>query len=390
MDNSNQIQGGIGISLVDVFGFLVGAWRKLLLAGLSGAILGASLWFFLGAYSAEYVLQNAGNSNALALNLVSWKMLQRGLPHLAVQISNNDKASENQGDAFKAFASEEWWYKNVKPGFALSKADLKDLPSSDKYAVEAGNTIVNFTLNMTGSSESLAIDNVKLAANFMRTGGSYLELRNLISDYASDMVVSQAQIQKEISSTEIDLSYYYQQVRMLEELNKRFPRKTTIGLLTVDQNDLSNKSLSISGQIIDANNRINKSKESLQRYNDQLTQIAVMKVFIEKASPLMDQNFDGLMLCTKLLEIEKQLRSDLADKDTVRQVVLDGIRLSLHEIQTRFTHGLEPSSPPVSSGRKGIVKSTVGGFAASFFLMFLLLMGARLWAHFRSYGADDL
>lgn len=375
------------ISLSDIFGFLVDTWKKLVLAGLSGAILGISFWFFMGTYSAEYVMLNTKNSNGYALNLVAWKTLQRGLPHLASQMSDEDKVPENQRDVFIAMASNEWWVKNVKPSFALSKSDIKDLPTADKDIDQAGNTIVNFTFNMTGSSRSLAIDNVKSAVNFMRTGGSYLQLRNLIGGYASDILSSQAQILKKINSTEIELLYLYQQAKKLEELNKRFPRNSISNQSALDQNDPGNKYLSISSQIIAVTNQINNSQESLQRDNDRLAQIAIMKIFIEKASLLISQTFDGLMLCTKLLEIEKQVRSDLAGEDIKKQEVLDGIRLNLHEIQTRFTYGLEPSAPPVSGGKRGIIKSTVGGFAASLFLMLLFLLGARMWTYFRSCGA---
>ena len=64
------------ISLLDIINFLQESWKKLLAASILGAVLGLSGWFFLGQYQAEYVLLN---NNSFALDLVSWKTIQKSL-----------------------------------------------------------------------------------------------------------------------------------------------------------------------------------------------------------------------------------------------------------------------------------------------------------------------
>ena len=301
------------ISLLYIINFLRDSWKKLALATIMGGVLGLSSSFFLGTYSAEYVLLN--NNNSYGLNLVSWKALQKSLHNLVAKINDEGKAPSNEAQVFKALASEVWWQNNIQPSYAISKADIKELDLIGKDIDQASSTIVSFTLEMTGSSEAAAIDNVKAAANFMRTGSAYLQLRNLIYGYEGDVISSQADIQKMITSAEIEMSFHIQRAKNLEELNKRFPNNSSTSNLVVDAKDSGAKYLSIPTQIVAVNNDINQFKENLQRYRDRLAQITVIKAFIKKAVPLVSQTFDGLILGEQLLEVEQQVRLELAKDD---------------------------------------------------------------------------
>jgi hypothetical protein len=315
-------------------------------------------------------------------------VLQKSLPNLAAQINDEGKASDSEAYAFKALASEAWWQKNIKPSYALSKADIKELAAVGKDLDVASSTIVNFTLEMTGSSKAAAIDNVMVAAKFMRTGSAYLQLRNLINGYESSIISSQADIQKLITSTEIEMSFQLQRAKNLEELYKRFPNKSNISQSVVDPKDSGAKYLSISTQIVAINNDINQSKENLQRYRDRLAQIIVIKAFVEKANPLVGQTFDGLILDKQLMEAEQQVRSELAKDDLKKQEVLDEIRASLYAVEARFTRGLEATTAPTSGGKKGMIKFTAVGLACAFFLMLITLLGLRAWLGIKNNAGE--
>ena len=56
-------------------------------------------------------------------------------------------------------------------------------------------------------------------------------------------------------------------------------------------------------------------------------------------------------------------------------------------IQARFTKGLEANTAPTSSGKKGMIKSALGGLAGGIFLVLLLLLGQRMWSSAKSGGA---
>lgn len=124
--------------------------------------------------------------------------------------------------------------KNVKASFALSKADIKDLATVGKDFDRVGTNILNFALDITGPSKAAAIENVKAAANFMRTGSAYLQIRNLINGLESEVISSEAELQKLITSTQIEIGYQIQRAKNLEELYKRFPANASTNQMVVD------------------------------------------------------------------------------------------------------------------------------------------------------------
>lgn len=373
------------ISLLDIIQFVRSTWKKLAIAALAGAALGLVGWIVLASYAAQYMLINTSNNNisnstiSYALDLVTWKTLQKGLPSLAAQVIEEGKAQEGQIAIMKTFSNEQWWQKNAVPVFALSKADMKDLAAISKDLDLASTTILSLTLTADGASKLAAIDNVRSAANFLRTGGAYLQLRNIINSYESEVISAQSDLQKKITSAEIEMSFQLQRAKNLEDLYKRFPGSSNVNQSVFDPKDSGAKYMSISTQIIAINNDINKSKEDLQRYRDRQDQIAILKSFIEKANPLIHQTFDGLALGRQLLEVEQSVRADLVKDDVKKREVLDNLRANLSLVEARFTRGLEANTAPTTK-KTGVVKSAVGGLIGMLFLVFILLLAQRVWA----------
>ena len=123
------------ISLLDIINFVRDFWKKLAIASIIGSALGLAGWFFIGSYIAEYILLNnastsitsSTSTSTYALDLVSWKNIQKSLPNLAAQIEEEGKGPAGQKQLYKSLANEQWWQKNVVPSYAISKADTKDL-----------------------------------------------------------------------------------------------------------------------------------------------------------------------------------------------------------------------------------------------------------------------
>jgi hypothetical protein len=374
------------ISLLDIVNFLQVSWKKLAAASMVGAVLGLGGWFFLGNYSAEYVLLNNNNNNSYALDLVSWKMLQKSLPSLADQIIDENKVPENQVSLYKSMSNDQWWQKNAVPSYALSKADTKDLAGISKDLDAASTTILSLTLVANGSSKEQALDNVRAVAKLLRSGGAYLQIRSLLNGYESQTISTAAELQQKIANTQIEMGYQEERARQLEQLHKRFPGNSSAAQQVVDAKDSSAKYLPIQTQIIAANNDINASKETISRLQKRLDQIALIKTFLDQALPLQDQNFDGLILDKQLLEIESNLRTKLDKSDGNGAEFLNELHAQLLSIQVRFTKGLEANTAPTSNGKKGMIKSTASGLAAAFFLMLLVLLGQRVWQSIKVSG----
>ncbi|MBT8587046.1 hypothetical protein G6675_01975 [Polynucleobacter paneuropaeus] len=386
-DQNSTSQNEGEISLIDIVSFVQESWKKLLAASIVGAVLGLTGWFFLGQYQAEYVLLNNNNNNSYALDIVSWKMLQKSLPNLAAQVVEVNKIPQDQAAVYKIMAQEQWWQKNVSPAYALSKADTKDLGAISKDLDTASTTILSLTITAAGSSKEKAIDNVRTASQFLRSGGAYLQLHSLLNGYESQTISTVAELQQKITTTQIEMGYQQERAKSLEDLHKRFPGGVNVNGQVVDPKDSGAKYMPISTQIIAVNNDINASKESLARLSKRLEQIAIIKTFIDQAIPLQDQAFDGLALNEQLLAIESTLRSKLAKGDSNGQALLDQLRAQLLAIQVRFTKGLEANTAPVAI-KKGMLKTTAGGLAGAFFLMLLVLLGQRVWLKTKNESAQ--
>ena len=375
------------ISLLDIVNFLQESWKKLALAAAVGAILGLSGWFLMGSYSAEYVLLNYNNNNSYALDIVSWKMLQKSLPNLAAQAVDENKAPENQASIFNAMSNDAWWQKNVVPSYALSKADIKDLAGINKDLDAASTTILSLTLTAGGTSKEQSIENVRAASQFLRSGGAYLQIRSLLNGYEGQTLNTVADLEQKITNTQIEMGYQIERAKSLEELLKRFPGSNNSINQQYNVGDSGGKFLPLPTQIIAVNTDINQNKEVIARLQKRLDQLALAKNFLEQALILQDQTFDGLMLDKQLLEIESNLRAKLDKNDYNGLDFLSTIRAQLLSIQVRFTKGLEANAAPTSSGKKGMMKSIAGGLASAFFLMLLALLGQRVWQTVKSGGA---
>jgi hypothetical protein len=334
----------------------------------------------LGSYQAEYVLLNNANTNtntnSYALDLLSWKTIQKSLPNLAAQIEDESQAPEGQARLYRSLANDQWWQKNVSPSYAISKADTKDLASISKDLDLASTTILSLTIKAEGSTKEKSLESVRNAAKFLRTGSAYLQLRNILNSYESEAISTVADLQKRITSTEIEMSFQVQRAKSLADLHKRFPGGNNTSNQVIDPKDSGAKYLPLPTQIIAVNNDINQSKESLQRLRDRLAQIALMKTFIDQAIPLAQKTYDGLVLDSQLLEVEAAMRAKVSKNDIKQLEALDLLRGQLLAIQARFTKGLEANTAPTSK-KSGITKAVAGGLASGLILMFLLLLGQK-------------
>ena len=388
--NQNIQRGENEISLLDIVNFVQESWKKLVIAALVGAVLGLSGWFFLGSYEAEYVLLNNTNTNistySYSLDLVSWKTIQKSLPNLAAQIEDEGKAPEGQAIFYRSLANYQWWQKNVVPSYALSKSDAKDLAAISKDLDLASTTILSLTLKAEGYTKEMATYNVRAAAQFLRTGSAYLQLRSILNNYDTETISTVAELQKRLTSVEIEMGYQVQRAKSLEDLIKRFPGGNNASNQVVDPKDSGAKYMPLATQIIAINNDINQSKESLMRLRDRLSQIALIKQFLEEASPLAEKTYDGIFLGDELLGIESQMRAKLPQADIKQQEVLDELRNQLLSVKSRFTKSLDANTAPIVS-KKGMIKSTVGGLAGAFFLMLFVLLGKQVLINVKSGGS---
>lgn len=382
------------ISLYDIVNFFLEGWKTILAAAAIGAVLGFSAWQFLGQYQAEMVLHNnvislvtensaKENQQNYALDLVSWRTIQKSLPNLADQLVEESRVPEGKTGLYKQMSDGVWWQKNVLPTYAITKADTKDFAAISKDLDIASTTILSLTIKASGSSKDASLENVRSAVQFLLKGGAFLQLKALLNGYESETIGTVAEIQSKITNTQIELGYLKTRAKNLEELLRRFPSTGNNGQQVVDPKESSAKYLPIPTQLVAVNTDINSNKESLERLNDRLAQIGLMKRFLEEAVPLAGNNADGVMLVREFLAIEAKLRAQLPASDVKAQQSLDGLRSQLLAIEARFTKGLEANTAP-NTQKTGMLKAIAGGLAGAGFLAVLFLLARRLWSSIKS------
>ena len=370
------------ISLADIVQFIQESWKQLVLAGFLGAVLGFGGWFVLGNYQAELILENNTNTNtntnnnANGLDLVSWRTLQKSLPNLADQRLSDTKLSGEQADLLRQLSKPTWWSKNVITIYAISKADAKDLAAISKDLDSASTTILSLNVLASASSKDTALQSVRQAAQFLRTGGAFLQVKSILNAYEGEVIGTAPNIQSQITTTQIEQAYLRDRVKNLEDLLKRFPDSSNVAQQVVDPKDSGAKYLPLTTQIIAVNNDINQNKERLVRLNDRLNQIALIKNFLAEAQPLVDQEFDGILLLKALLAVEERLRKQLPPGDIKGRQALEQLRAQFFAIDTRFTLGLDANLAP-SARKNGMLKAIAGGIFAAGFVMLIFLLGRK-------------
>ena len=405
------------ISLINIVEFVQDSWKHLVLAGIVGALLGFSSWYFLGSFKAQLVLLNNTNTNIYSdtnntntntntninsdtnntntntntntniniktntygLDILTWRTLQNSLPGLASQVAaQNNLATERKG-IYSAMSDPLWWDSSVTPSYAISKADAKGLAMISKNLDSAATTILSFTINSDGLSKEKSLDNVRFASQFFKSGGAYLQLKALLNRYEGETISTVAEIQNRLTQAQVEQEYHRERIKTLEALIKRFPNPNTVNmqLKLFDPNENVSKYLPVESQLIAANNDLNQIKETMSRLNDRLIQIKVMKQFLDQAIPLTENQFDGILLTKTLLTVEEKLRKPLLADDLKGRLVLDQLRSELLKIEARYVKGLEAGTAPIAK-KTGMLKTTAGSLVIAEVLMLMYLIGRRL------------
>ena len=410
----------------DIVDFFLRSWKKLFAAAVSGALFGLSYSFLIGTYSAEYIffnrIQNAlevsvssssdvsinevdrsgsviastkpsiknpfdapvDNAakinikpNPFSLDLTEWKSIQKALPSVAEQVLASGKGNPEQISLYRELAEESWWRKNAIPTFlVVSKVDTKDVAGTIKDLDPDSFVLMSLTLTASGRSTQSALNNVQGAADFLRTAGSYIQVRSLLNSYEAESIGGPAEMQKRITNANNEIAFQQERFNQLEELRKRFPANSNTTQPILNPKDSGAKYLPISTQLIAIQGEINALRERLQRLEQKLKQLALIKSFMNQAKPLATETFNGLELSSNLLDIEAKLRLQLPSNEIAGLEALDRVRAQLLQIQGRFTKGIEPAALIKTSG---ISTAMAAGAVITFLIALLWILARQSW-----------
>lgn len=275
------------------------------------------------------------------------------------------------------------------PTFSYSKDDSKEVLGVTKELQDAEATkIKNIVVKATGPSKELALANLSIATSFIRSGAAYLALKDFVTGYQIELLNSEAEIEKNISAIEIELTYLNRRVAGLESLRAKFPGSANpINNQVVDPKDSSAKYLPISTQLIAVNQDIGALKENLTRLTNRKEQLIIIRSFWSQANPVISKNFDGLSAIAEVAQIESSLRKNIKPADLNGNLILNNIKSDLAFIRTRFSVGIEQPSFIRTSNPKYLKNASIGLFAG-FFLALLGTFFAAIWLRNRTPVLD--
>ena len=372
----------LNVSLNDIVVILISSWKRLVIAGLLGAFLGISYYFFFGYYTSvsriTYTNPNIYNNesnNRDSFSLLDFKTLQSWLPRIALQLSKDNKSSKEFIQLYALLSNEEWWKKNVLPNFAISKADIRELGIQGKDFEYAQGTILGITIYANGNTKEGAISNAILIQEFIRTAGTYAYLENLFSRYENELVLTSAENQKLIFRKKGDLADQILRVKSLEELHRRFPGNGgSLGNQVVNPTDAGAKFLPLSTQIVAANYDLNRIKEDLESIKDREAQLFILKEFIALATPLLKNTYDGLLLSDQLIAVESKIRLNESLNQLPQREMLSKIHFDLLEIKNRFSTGFATAGVQSTTSNLSIGLAAALGFIGLILFMLLGLL----------------
>lgn len=364
------------ISLGQIIGFFIESWKQLGFGAAAGVVLGLAGVMVFGAYKAEMILDN---SSKKAIDFTSWRVLETKLPLLAARVVESKLTKPEEEDQFKRLSRSDWWQKNVVPTYSLSKTDTKNLVAISKDLQDAeGSSILYLKVTSSDTSQEKSEKNLKISANFIRSGSAYLTLKSLLDGYESSVQTKEADLQRKITAAEIERAFMNQKAQNLEEMHRRFPGNAKLSSNQIlDPKDSGAKYFPISIQLVAINTDINNANETLVRMRDELAQQKIIRMFLDQATPAVAGQADGLVLADRLLAIEAELRKKLDAKDMKQQQVADNIHAELVALRTRFGKGMDASG--ITTTRSSYLIPALGAGISGGFLALLILLGRRSW-----------
>lgn len=359
-----HVDGQTEITLKDIIQFFDEFYKKILIAGLFGLMVGVLGVILLGSYTATITLNNYSG-----IDLPRIRYLQSSLPKLAQE---NQAIKKNEDEEF--LSSEKFWEKGIKPNILVNKADSKEL--LDATALNAaGSKISSIQIIAKAQTKKLAEKKVQLVTNFFIDGSAYIELRDLVRAYELKVISINSNVKKKISSAEVELDYLQKRIKNLNELKAQFPTQTTTLGQVVDAKDSGAKYLPITTQIVAATTDLNGLKETLARYKDEEDQNVVYQKFIDKAKPLIIREDENNKLGEQLIDVVKEIEPTAAAP--VQQIAVEEIKVAILAVLTSKAYGLKQIGE-IDIAHPAYIKFILAGLISGLFIGLLLAISLKM------------
>ena len=379
------------INLWEIVDWLLAGW-KMLVAGALIGLLSAIFYFFSSVpFQVKTTIVNNG-----AIDFVTWRTLKEGLPILASKVVDKDTLSPTETTAVLIrLRSPLWWDKNLRPIYAVTKADSKDmLPQSTDLKELGATKILNFNMISVGSSANNAYRNAQIESAFFISGATYFSLRNLINSYELNVVADEAGIVKNLSDAEVNLSLLNKRKKALNEIAARYKGQASAsvsiqggGNQTIAANAANSKYLPISIQIIALDLDIDQQIQSLDLARAQLAQVDFLKSFLIEARKILNQSYDGVDLTRQAIEALAIKKQSISAENIFALQKANVLYLELTNVLNSFSKTLDVNISS-SPSRGGKLKIFLQGTALGFFIALIFLLSKHIFGRYMKYRSS--
>lgn len=356
------------ISLIDILNFLIDHWKIYVTGAILGLFISLGFVSLKGTYSGEMILLNQGSG----LNFISWGALQKNLISLAQEISAGDKPSTS---IQRSMAIPEWWKKAVKPTYALTKGETKELAGISKDVQDSESIrIQNFVIRVEGRSVSAVNQDIDYVAEFIRSGSTFFALRSMVLSLESKINQSAPKINLDMNNALQEIKILSDRRDYLYTLRKEFPNESPVAQV-IDVNEGVAKFLPITTQLVAVLTDINALDERLLRLRQEKSQIEILGEFVKQSQSILKRGFQDQAVITDLMSLEASLRKNIPENELPKIIALDNVRRDLVSIKTSYTLGLQQVALPSVLAPKYLKPAAVGLLAGLFLgLVFSILM----------------
>lgn len=354
------------ISVSDILLFLKGHIKYIVYATLIGATFGLISFFQMGCFTATAVLMNDGS-----IDFVLLKRLQSELPRIA-EFSNETKKEVY----LTQISNDEWWKKNFKPTYAITKIDVKDFDLNSK-----DNRIVSFTLNTNDNSEDGAREKLTSIVNFFKHNSSLVIIKDLFQRYKIDVETKASELAKNEQSALVEINYMKAKAKNLEELKGRFQQNSSvISSQFLDPKESGSKYLPINTQLIALYADMAAQNEAIERIKDEKSILAFKNKIHEKFEASLNDGTNGFVFLNNVREevkLEIKNISGNSQEDMRKSMALKGIESEIASIQSRFKSGLSERTP-IQINKKSFAKNLGIGSVIGLILGLIFSFGNQL------------
>lgn len=344
------------ISITDIIQFLNQNARNILIGSLVGSFLGLLLFYQTGRYTATATLTNDGS-----IDFVLLKSLQNELPKIA-EFNN----IENKYTYLNKISNDEWWKKNLKPTYAITKADVKDFEISAK-----DNRILSLSLSINGNSETVIKDELMSIVNFFKSNATLIISKELFQKYKIDIETKASELAKNEQASLIEINYMKVKTKNLEEVKGRFQQNSSIiNSQFLDPKESGSKYLPINTQLIALYADIAAQHEAIERIKDERAILELKKKVFEEFEKSLSISTDGSIALNNIRNNIKQDIKNISGKsqEDMRSIMaLKKIEAEIASIQTRFSVGLNERTPVQISTNSFVKFLAIGSIAGLFF-----------------------